>query len=234
MENRRIPSDLRWALPVYHSIMHRPLALLLSIGLSQLVTGTAMAATEEPKYDVILQQDAFELRQYAPTIVAEVTLPGERDAALNQGFRLLAGYIFGGNAPKERIAMTAPVTQSPAGAGETIAMTALVSAQAVAGEWRIRFTMPSQYAMSALPTPDNLQVKLREVPGKRFAVIRFSGFRTDGALQERSGELQAFIRSKGLVPIGEPIYAFYDPPWTLPFMRRNEVLWEVGASSPLQ
>lgn len=212
--------------------MPRLPALLLSIGISQLVTGTAMAATEEPKYDVILQQDAFELRRYAPTIVAEVTLAGGRDAALNQGFRLLAGYIFGGNAPRERIAMTAPVTQSPAGAGETIAMAGPVSTQAVAGEWRIRFTMPSQYAMSALPTPDDPQVKLREVPGRQFAVIRFSGFRTDDALQERSVELQAFIRSKGLVPVGEPIYAFYDPPWTLPFMRRNEVLWEVGPAQP--
>jgi hypothetical protein len=212
--------------------MHRPLALLLSIGIAQLMTGAAMAATEEPKYDVILRQDAFELRRYAPTIVAEVTLAGERDAALNQGFRLLAAYIFGGNAPKERIAMTAPVTQSPSGAGETIAMTTPVSAQAVAGEWRIRFTMPSQYALSTLPTPDDPQVKLREVPGRQFAVIRFSGFRTDGALQERTSELQAFIRSKGLVPIGEPTYAFYDPPWTLPFMRRNEVLWEVDAFEP--
>ena len=188
---------------------------------------TAMA-TEQPRYDALVEDGPFELRQYAPTIVAEVTIEGERDTALNRGFRSLAGYIFGGNHPAQRIAMTAPVEQGAAGS-EKIAMTSPVSAQADQSTWRVRFTMPSAHTMSTLPTPDDPQVRLIEVPARRVAVVRFSGIRTDALLAERTEALREFIRARGLEPIGGPVYAFYDPPWTLPFLRRNEVQWVVAA-----
>ena len=114
-------------------------------------------AIEEPRYEVLAKDGPFELRQYAPTIVAEVTVPGDRDAAVNAGFKALAGYIFGANVPKQKIEMTAPVTQEP---GEKIAMTAPVTQQAKGGEWIVRFVMPSSWTMKTLPKPVDPRVRL--------------------------------------------------------------------------
>ena len=179
-------------------------------------------ATAEPPFKLEQRQGGFEVRQYEPMIVAEVTVEGRRGEAANRGFRLLANYIFGDNAPKAKIAMTAPVIQAR---GEKIAMTAPV-AQIAAGEgrWIVRFVMPQGSTMANLPAPNDPNVALIEQPGARYAVVRFTGLNTEAALTDKTVELNGLIAKAGLKPKAAPIYAFYDPPWTPPFMRRNEVM----------
>ena len=180
-------------------------------------------AVEEPPYTVSLSQGAIELRDYPALIAAEVTVPGDQDAAANAGLRLLAGYIFGANQRRESIAMTAPVEQKPA-KGEKIAMTAPVTQTQSGPSWTIRFTMPQGYTLATLPTPNDSRVSLVAVPATRVAVIRFSGLAYAGDVAQRTSELQAFIAAHQLKTLGSPSLARYNPPWTLWFLRRNEVM----------
>lgn len=181
-------------------------------------------AIEEPEFTLVMQEGDFEIRDYAPILAAEVTVTGDRDEAVNSGFRILAGYIFGGNTGSAKIAMTAPVTQSR---GETIAMTAPVTQSAEGDHWRIRFTMPKPYTKATLPKPNDTRVVFVEIPKRRVAVLRFSSMWTDQALNARREELQELLTTKGLKPIGEPSFAFYDPPWKPFFWRRNEILQDI-------
>ncbi len=183
-------------------------------------------AIEEPPYIIERKADQFELRAYSPYLVAEVTVSGTREVAINQGFRLLANYIFGANTSKSKIAMTAPVTQAPT--SQKIAMTAPVTQVQSGNEWRVRFSMPSSFTMQNIPTPNDRRVKIIQEPAKKFAVIRFSGLTNETDIQKRTEALNGFIAAEHLRPNGEPILARYDPPWTIWFMRRNEVMIEVN------
>lgn len=174
------------------------------------------------------QSETFELRQYHPLIVAEVLVDGDLDEASSKGFRLIADYIFGNNRANSganaKIAMTAPVTVEPM--DSKIAMTAPVTLQPRSGKWQVRFVMPSHYTLSTLPVPNNNQVKLREVPGRKVAVIKFSGLAGETKAAKKTEELLQWIASKQLKPVSTPELARYNPPWTLPFLRRNEVMVE--------
>lgn len=185
-----------------------------------------MGKTPEPIWHRLQQDGKIELRAYAPMIVAEVTMTGERYQAINDGFRALAGYIFGGNTVNQKIAMTAPVLQERADKGEKIAMTAPVmqAAAETANEWRVRFVMPASYTLATLPRPNDARVKLIEVPAHKVAVIRFAGLNRDENLQKHRDQLLTWVRAQNLKTVGTPSYAFYNPPWTLPFLRRNEVM----------
>lgn len=201
------------------------LAPLLSLGL--LMFGGAAMAVEEPKYTAVVRDGAFEVRDYPELIVAEVTVTGEQKEAANKGFRLLAKYIFGGNRKRKGVAMTAPVSQQRA--GEQIAMTAPV-AQVKSGEaWIVRFTMPRKYSLETLPEPNDPRVKLHRTPPRRLAVLRFSGIAEPAAVATRTAELMTAIRNHHLKAAGPVTLAQYDPPWTLWFMRRNEVMAPVTA-----
>ena len=179
-----------------------------------------MADIEIPKYKIIEASGSIEIREYEPSLLAEVEVEGERKEAINNGFRILADYIFGNNLSQQKIAMTAPVTQK---SGEKIAMTAPVNQTQEGDLWKIQFTMPSSYTIDNLPKPNNAKVKIIEAPKRRCVAIRFSGFWWDRKLKKKLHELEAFLDDKKLKVIGEPIYAFYNPPWTLPFLRRNEI-----------
>lgn len=183
------------------------------------------AGTEEPMYvqEALLSSRAgqVEIRRYGPRIAAQTAVGGDEEMARNAGFRRLAGYIFGGNHRKTTIAMTAPVAQQ----NEKIAMTAPVAqSRDTAGQSVIRFFMPSKWSMELLPQPDDERVELVEVPGETYAVLRFTGDRSGQAVAARSGELLDALQGSGFTPRGEPMAWFYDPPWTLPFRRRNEVV----------
>lgn len=192
-----------------------------------LVTWSAMASNvETPDYVVSSKSGAIEIREYGPIIVAEATVEGARDKAIGQGFGIIADYIFGNNLSSAKVAMTAPVIQQ---SSEKIAMTAPVTQQANGNSWQVRFVMPSQYTMETLPKPVNSQVNLIEVPAMRVAAIRFSGSAGQRALDEQEALLRAFMSGRGLVATQPPQYAFYDAPWTLPFMRRNEIMIEVAS-----
>jgi hypothetical protein len=192
--------------------------------LTAILWGPIVSNVEQAKYDVVESHGKIEIRDYAPMIVAEVSVPGDRETAISDGFRKIADYIFGSNVPSRKVAMTAPVTQKQ---GERIAMTAPVTQQGGEKYWQVRFVMPSSHTMESLPKPNSPDVVLREVGGKRFAVIRFSGRAKTKSLEERTKDLQAFIENKQLQAISEPTYAFFNPPWTLPFLRRNEVMIEI-------
>jgi SOUL heme-binding protein len=189
-------------------------------------------AYEEPKYDVLEKSDAFELRAYKPMIVAEALVGGDLDEASNKGFRLIADYIFGNNKSRagvsEKISMTVPVTMEPKieSKSEKISMTVPVSMQEAAGKWRMHFVMPSKYTLETLPVPNNAEVKLRQVESKKFAVVRFSGFAGEQKVAKKTEELLAWLQGKQIKPTGVPELARYNSPWTLPFLRRNEVMVE--------
>lgn len=179
-------------------------------------------ATEEPSFDVLVQEGEFEVRDYSALIAAEVSVTGTRDEASNAGFRLLAGYIFGGNTRRQSIAMTAPVVQQRT-TSETIAMTAPVTQSGSDGAWVVRFVMPSSYTMETLPTPNDARVRLVSVPPQRFAIVRFSGLARPGDVERRTASLRSFLAGRQLSVAGPASLARYDPPWTPWFMRRNEV-----------
>jgi hypothetical protein len=214
---------------------HALLALLVGF----LWMESAMAI-EEPHYEVIVSQAPFELRHYAPTLIAQTIVEGDMDAASNKGFRLIADFIFGNNlaAGSEhaaKIAMTAPVTVEPQ--SSKIAMTAPVTIEpqsdatsvASAKQWRIHFVMPSQYTLANIPKPNNSAVTLHEVPRKYFVVHRYSGFNTMARVQEKTDETLAWAKQQSLKVVGTPQLSRYDPPWTLPMFRRNEIMVEVTA-----
>jgi len=191
--------------------------------------GPIVSNVEHPKYTVAEHSGNVEIRDYAPMIVAEAEVKGEQREAISKGFRIIADYIFGNNTAAQKVPMTAPVTQQ---GNEKIAMTAPVTQQGSDNTWRVRFVMPSQYTMETLPKPNNPAVELKEIPAKRFAVIRFSGMAGDDSLKRHTKELEDFLSEKTLTPLSPPTCAFYSPPWTLPFLRRNEVLVEIPAPSP--
>ena len=191
--------------------------------------GPIVSNVEHPKYKVAERSGNIEIRDYAPMIVAEAQVKGERREAIGKGFRIIADYIFGNNTAAQKVPMTAPVTQQ---GNEKIAMTAPVTQQGSDNTWRVRFIMPSKYTMETLPKPNNPAVELKEIPAKRFAAIRFSGMAGEDSLKRHTKELEDFLSANTLTPLSPPTYAFYNPPWTLPFLRRNEVLVEIPASSP--
>lgn len=189
-----------------------------------LISACATSHVEEPSFTLAQTIADLEIRDYAPTIVAEVDVPGDALGSRFSGFYPLADYIFAKDRGGAEIAMTAPVTQAPR---DKIAMTAPVTQQSDAGGWKIAFTMPASYTMATLPQPANPDVRLEEQPARRMAVLRFSGTADDAAMRKQSERLLAAVARAGIKAVGKPVFAFYDPPWTLAFFRRNEVMVEV-------
>ena len=203
-----------------------PRLILVCVALAAASMGTRAMAIEEPAFKSVLKNGAFEIRDYPALVVAEVSVSGDQKEAASQGFRLLAGYIFGGNRRRQAIAMTAPVAQAPAGV--KIAMTAPVTQTRNAGDWVVRFTMPSGYSLESLPVPNDPKVHLLTIAPARFAVLRFSGIARTDKVAAQTAELEKLVRSHHLGVIGPVSLAQYDPPWTLWFMRRNEVMMPVA------
>ena len=193
-----------------------------------LLPATAMSI-EEPDYDVIGQYDDFELRRYAPYLVAEVDVDGDFDDAGNSAFRILAGYIFGDNASAEKMEMTAPVESRPAGEGEKMAMTAPVTAMTSKsdGKTTYAFVMERKYTIDSLPVPNDKRIRIRQVPERTMAVRRYSGRWTQDKYLQHEQALRDALSTVGIETISGPVLARYNSPFSLPFMRRNEVMYEV-------
>jgi len=199
------------------------IAALLMLGAA--IWGPIVSNVEQARYQIVDRNDNTEIREYPSAIVAETEVSGERNEAISQGFRTIADYIFGNNTSAQKVAMTAPVTQQRV---EELAMTAPVTQQGDGLTWRVRFFMPAGLTIETLPRPNNPSVKLKKFSGKRFAVIRFSGVANQESLKLHTEELNRFVRGKHLNALSSPAYAFYNPPWTLPFLRRNEVMVEIA------
>ena len=185
-----------------------------------LISNLAMAI-EEPKFNLIEKEGSFEIRLYAPKMIAEVVVTGNLQESSNKGFRSIADYIFGNNTAasgtQEKISMTAPVVMK----AET------TSTKETNNGWRMYFVMPSQYTYSTIPRPNNPNVSLREIGQKKVAVLRFSGLVNEEKIAKKTRELTQWMASKNLRPLSDPELARYNPPWTLPFLRRNEILIEI-------
>ena len=198
------------------------IALILIVGV---LAGPVMSNVEKPYYKVIQSEKNIEIRQYEPMIIAEVEVDGKREDAIRDGFRLLADYIFGNNMVEQNISMTAPVQQKE---NQKIAMTTPVQQQLAGKSWQISFIMPSKYSMNSLPVPNNNRVRLKEILTKKFVVIEFSGTNSSENVTEHENQLMNYIEANQIKIIGSPKYAFYNAPWTLPFLRRNEVMTEIN------
>ncbi len=183
---------------------------LIILVLLALLAGNIMSRVEQPKYKTVDSKGSFEIREYSPMIVAEVEITADRKTAIKEGFRALADYIFGNNTSHTRIAMTAPVLQ-----------------EGSKNSWQIRFTMPHTYTLETLPAPICKNIHIKSLESKKFAAIQFSGIATDKSLEKNLETLKNILQEKNITIIGKPILAFYNPPWTLPFLRRNEILIEI-------
>ncbi len=178
-------------------------------------------AIEEPRYEVIKQFDAVELRQYAPYVVAEVVVDATAEDAGSRAFPILAGYIFGKNKGEKKFAMTAPVTQTAAPV--KLEMTAPVTQAAVAGGMRVQFVLPEGVTLESAPEPLDPRVQLRLVPASQWAAIRYSGTWSQANYAEHLSKLQAALVAAGVATQGQPVLARYDSPMTPWFLRRNEI-----------
>ena len=186
-------------------------------------------ATEEAKYTVVKKDDSFEIRDYAPHVVAEIIVEGELENAGSKAFNSLFRYISGDNHTRNKVAMTAPVSQQPA--SQKINMTAPVGQQRVDNKWVVSFMMPDSYTLETLPVPDNSNVTLRQVPAHRIAAVRYSGFWSEKSYLENKSQLETWINKNKLLIVGDAVWARYDAPFTPWFLRRNEILIPVAKST---
>lgn len=200
--------------------------ILVGIILLWSVWGYFASRVENTPYSVIESKKEYEVRLYPAHIVAQTTVKGTYKEALNQGFHIIAGYIFGGNTKKESIAMTSPVVEKKT-TSESIAMTAPVMATIEGESHTVVFGMPKSYTLETLPTPNDSRVEIVTIPEKKMAVIRFSWFRTDARVQSKKQELLDILKKENVLVVGEPQYAGYNGPGTPPWMIRNEVLVEI-------
>lgn len=171
---------------------------------------------ETPRYSVLADSGDFEVRLYEPMVLAETLVDGTMEQSGTAGFRRIGGYIFGGNQRGESISMTAPVAMQPVDAGR----------------WRVTFMMPSRLKLDTLPAPKDQNVRLTPMPQARMAAVTFTGTWSPESLATRVQALEKAVRAAGLEPDGAPIFARYDPPWTPPFLRRNEILVPLREAPP--
>jgi effector-binding domain-containing protein len=200
--------------------------IVLAVFVLWSVWGLLSSNVEQAKYKIVKKAKDYEIRKYPEHIVAQTTVKGAYDEALYKGFSNVAGYIFGGNVKKESIPMTAPVTERR-NLSERIAMTAPVMEKKEGESHVIAFVMPSSYTIHSLPKPLNSEVKIVSVPEKRFAVIRFTWYRSEKRIKKFSQKLLAALTRDGVAHKGNPVYAGYNAPWTPPWLVRNEVMIEI-------
>jgi effector-binding domain-containing protein len=197
--------------------------LIIIIGLWS-AWGYFSSRVERTEYKVIKKMNGYEMREYPAHIVAQTRVEGTRGEALSAGFRIVAGYIFGGNTKKESIAMTAPVVAEKS--GKSIAMTAPVVATAEGDSQIVSFGMPRSYTLETLPTPNDERVKIVTIPAKKYAAMQFSWYRSDARVKRMQEKLLSALARDGVTAQGSAAYAGYNAPWTPPWMTRHEVMVE--------
>ena len=208
--------------------MKRSMRIMLAAAAIIIGAMNAMAI-EEAAYNVVKRDDKFEIRDYAPHILAETVVEGDLEQAGNKAFSRLFRYISGDNRSRDKVAMTAPVSQEPM--AEKIKMTAPVGQQRVQERWAVSFMMPASYTLDTLPEPEDPQVTLRQVPARRMAAVRYSGSWSEKNYLRYRMELESWIHERGLTIVGDPVWARYNPPFTLWFLRRNEILIPVDGGA---
>ena len=194
-----------------------------------ILISNSIMATDEPEFRLILKEDKFEIREYIPKIIAQIEVFGDFDDASSKGFKILADYIFGNNTINDgnsRIEMTAPVEMEPI--SQKINMAKPLLTQGRDNDWIISFIMPNEFTLETLPKPNNKSIKILSLPKEKYAVIVFSGLVRESSYLEKEKLLNQFIKEKKLKTSGEIKIARYNPPWTLPFFRRNELMIKIN------
>ncbi|MFT5722344.1 MAG: hypothetical protein ACI9W6_002673 [Motiliproteus sp.] len=179
-------------------------------------------AVEQAEYRVVFKEDRFEVREYPPLIVAETLVEGDFEDVGNEAFGRLFKYISGNNQLRQNVEMTAPVGQTAE--SQKIRMTSPVGQQQVEGRWAVSFMMPASSTLETLPEPKDQTVVLRQVPARHMAAVRYSGFWSEEGYMRNKTKLEAWIDEQGFIPVGEPVWARYNPPFMPWFLRRNEIL----------
>ncbi len=185
----------------------------LMLSLALLISGCSvfgMHGVDKPGYQVEVKEGDIEIRVYPQLLVAETEVQGNYEEIGKEGFQRLSGYIFGKNSTEQEIAMTAPVLQE--GTGD---------------QWRMTFVMPDELTESTAPKPNDDQVTVKNLPGKRVAALKYSGSVSAEIITEKGNELQTWLDERGYKAISPVRSARYDPPWTLPMFRHNEVQIDV-------
>jgi hypothetical protein len=208
------------------TVVKRIAPIITVIMLSSIAGGCAITSNEV-KYKVVIKTKNFELRDYPAYVVAETVVDGTLEDAGNKAFRRLFGYISGKNRSREKIAMTAPVSQEAT--SEKITMTAPVGQQRAEGGWVVSFTMPISYTLQTLPVPEDTAVELRQIRARRMASVQYSGTWSESRYLQYLQELELWIEKNGFRMMGEPVWARYNPPFTPWFLRRNEILIPVDS-----
>ena len=204
------------------------MGLILVIVIGALISGPLMSNVEHPQYVVTEKHKAIELRDYSPRIIAQVSTSGTREEAISSGFRQLADYIFGNNITSEFISAEKQASQDQISTNKKIAMTAPVEQSQVKDTWTNTFTMPSEYTLETLPRPKNAAITLYSVPPQSFIAIQFSGTNSTHNIDIHENKLRSFCEQNNIEIKNDAIYAFYNPPWTLPILRRNEVMFPIN------
>jgi hypothetical protein len=201
--------------------------LILVFFILCLCPGVVMAI-EEPQYTIVSKNEDYEVRKYESVIVAETTVNENFEDAGSIAFKILAGYIFGGNKSQTKIAMTAPVNQVPQVNSEKIEMTAPVAQTKGQSGFVVQFTMPKGFTLANLPIPNDSRVKLIEMPPRKVAVFTYSGTWSESRYQDKLGTFQEALKKNGLSTQGEPVFARYNSPFQIWFLRRNEIWINLG------
>lgn len=196
--------------------MRCPLSIVCALLLAHALLPLKASALEEPAFEVVAQFKHFEVRRYDPFVIAEVKINGSFEEAGNQAFNTLFEYISGANYTTTEMEMTAPVLQS---------------SSADAATHRVSFVLPLRYRIATAPRPSDARVQLREVPGRLMAAIRYSGFWSEEGYREQESRLVAALTARGYEALGPPEWARYNAPFMPWFLRRNEVLVEVGGEA---
>ncbi len=183
-------------------------------------------AIEEPKFTVESKNEIYEICRYETVIVAETEVLGGFEDSGNQSFKILASYIFGNNTTEKKIAMTAPASQQPA--SEKIAMTAPVSQQRSESGYVVHFTMPSSFTLESLPKPNDSRVKIVQMPERRVAVYKYSGSWSESRYKEKLQEFTQALEKDKVKTVGEPVFARFNSPFQLWFLRRNEIWFNLS------
>ena len=180
---------------------------------------------EEARYETVVSDGGFSVRQYADCTIAETFVDASYRESGSIAFRRLAGYIFGKNERQQKIAMTTPVIQEPR--SEKIAMTAPVVQEEVDVGWRMAFVLPAGSTSETAPKPRDPKVIVRDVKSRKVAVVRYSGSLSDARADANAERLKQWLIGRGYEATSKPRSAAYDPPWTIPFLRRNEIHMDI-------
>lgn len=204
--------------------------ILIILGLEIWTVWSFYSYTVETlSYKVLEVKGGYEIRMYEPYIAMQTEVEGDFQQSINDGFRVLAGYIFGGNTAKQSVAMTAPVIETKKVENVKVAMTAPVLEQKNSENNKrvITFTAPKEYTLETLPKPDSDKIKFVQVPSKKYAAHRFTWYYTDERVAKKKEYLMQLLSNDNVKTLGEPMFAGYNGPGTIPFLMRNEILVEV-------